>query len=96
MRPLLPSDLVPASLSKSSSASGSEFSTPEPFPDDEERAKEMVRAAIEYPDKLDHREIVVNSSSESAMGQERKDQWSFAFDKVSSHIFIFYVANDRI
>lgn len=94
MRPLLPSDLVPASLSKSSSAFGSGFSTPEPFPEDEEKAKEMIRAAIEYPDKLDHREIVVNSSSESAMGQERKDQWSFAFDKVGSRICGFRVSND--
>ena len=81
MRPLLPSDLVPGSLVKSSS-SGSGFSTPEPFPEDEDKAKELVQAAIDFPDKLDSREIVLHSSSESAMGQERKDQWAFAFDKV--------------
>ncbi|TCD69102.1 kinesin-like nuclear fusion protein [Steccherinum ochraceum] len=82
VRPILPSDLVPANLAKSSSGSGSGFSTPEPLPEDEDKLREIARAAIEYPDQLDHKEIVVSFSSESAMGQERKDQWAFNFDKV--------------
>lgn len=79
MRPLLPSDHKPGFLSKSSS-SGSGFSTPEP--EDENKFREVAKAEIAYPDKLDHREIVLNSSSESAMGNERKDEWAFSFDKV--------------
>jgi len=79
VRPLLPSDHKPGFLSKSSS-SGSGFSTPEP--EDENKFREVAKAEIAYPDKLDHREIVLNSSSESAMGNERKDEWAFSFDKV--------------
>jgi kinesin family member C1 len=41
-------------------------------------------AAIEYPDGRDHRELQLSAMSESATGQERKEQWSFAFDRVSS------------
>ena len=41
-----------------------------------------VTARIEYPDRLDHKEIVLNSTSESATGQERKETWQFTFDKV--------------
>lgn len=41
-----------------------------------------VTAAIEYPDRLDHKEIVLNSVSESATGQERKETWQFSFDRV--------------
>ncbi|KAH8103889.1 kinesin-domain-containing protein [Cristinia sonorae] len=74
VRPLLPSDLGTGTLTKSGSSRGS--NTPEPI--DEEKAK----ADLVYPDKLDHREIVVSSSSESATGQERKDQWAFSFDRV--------------
>lgn len=43
----------------------------------------MVKAEIAYPDKMDHKEIVLRSSSESATGQERKDEWVFSFDRVS-------------
>ena len=39
-------------------------------------------ADIDYPDKRDHREIVLSSCGESATGAERKEVWSFAFDKV--------------
>jgi kinesin family protein C1 len=39
-------------------------------------------ANIQYPDGKDHREIQLSSVSESATGQERKEQWSFAFDRV--------------
>lgn len=41
-----------------------------------------VAARIEYPDRLDHKEIVLNSTSESATGQERKETWQFTFDRV--------------
>ena len=41
-----------------------------------------VTAAIEYPDRLDRKEIVLNSVSESATGQERKETWQFSFDRV--------------
>ena len=41
-----------------------------------------LRAEIAFPDTLDHKEIVLRSSSENAMGQERKDEWAFTFDRV--------------
>lgn len=41
-----------------------------------------VTASIDYPDRLDHKEIVLNSTSESATGQERKETWQFTFDRV--------------
>ena len=43
-----------------------------------------VTARIDYPDRLDHKEIVLNSTSESATGQERKETWQFTFDRVRS------------
>ncbi|KAI0796103.1 P-loop containing nucleoside triphosphate hydrolase protein [Abortiporus biennis] len=78
VRPILASDLPFSSHSSSGSDCGSRSSSP----DDTQRLAETVKADIVYPDKLDHREIVVSSSSESATGQERKDEWAFAFDKV--------------
>ncbi|KIM88322.1 hypothetical protein PILCRDRAFT_771135 [Piloderma croceum F 1598] len=39
-------------------------------------------AEIRYPDWRDRREIVVESTSESAMGQERKEVYNFGFDRV--------------
>jgi kinesin family member C1 len=39
-------------------------------------------ADIKYPDRRDHREIVVESTSESAMGQERREIYNFGFDRV--------------
>ncbi|EPQ56718.1 kinesin-domain-containing protein [Gloeophyllum trabeum ATCC 11539] len=39
-------------------------------------------ASIAYPDRRDHKEIVLSSSSESATGQERKEVWNFSFDRV--------------
>ena len=40
------------------------------------------QAAIAFPDQRDHREIVVTSESESAMGSQRKEVVSFNFDRV--------------
>ncbi|KAG6859866.1 hypothetical protein C0995_002698 [Termitomyces sp. Mi166 len=39
-------------------------------------------ANMTFPDKREHKEIVLESSSESAMGQERREVYNFAFDKV--------------
>ncbi|EGO20872.1 hypothetical protein SERLADRAFT_363546 [Serpula lacrymans var. lacrymans S7.9] len=39
-------------------------------------------ADISYPDRRDHKEIVLYSSSSSAMGQERKEVYNFNFDRV--------------
>ena len=46
-----------------------------------------VTATIEYPDRLDHKEIVLSSTSESATGQERKETWQFSFDRVKCLVF---------
>ena len=50
-------------------------------PSDEKARKEAV-ANMLFPDTRDHREIVLNSTSESATGQERKESWNFSFDRV--------------
>jgi kinesin family protein C1 len=46
-------------------------------------------ADFSYPDRRDHKEIVVGCSSESAEGHERKEQYHFVFDQVgnTSHSF---------
>ncbi|OCH96400.1 kinesin-domain-containing protein [Obba rivulosa] len=82
VRPILPSDLTPAALVKSSSSASSLSTTPTPEPEDAERLKGEAMAQIVFPDKMDHKEIVLHSSSESATGQERKDEWTFSFDRV--------------
>ncbi|KAL6306189.1 P-loop containing nucleoside triphosphate hydrolase protein [Sparassis latifolia] len=55
---------------------------PSDVPPDEAKRREECMARIEYPDKMDHKEIMLSSSSESATGQERKDEWGFSFDRV--------------
>ncbi|KAG2136065.1 kinesin-domain-containing protein [Suillus bovinus] len=67
VRPVLTSDLSPTC---------SFTSNP---PDNEEKGRE---ADITFPDKRDHKEIVVSSSSSSAMGSERKEVYNFGFDRV--------------
>ncbi|KAF8074523.1 kinesin-domain-containing protein [Lyophyllum atratum] len=47
------------------------------LPSDAEEEADMT-----FPDKRDHKEIVLASSSESATGQERKEVYNFGFDKV--------------
>ncbi|KAJ4486066.1 P-loop containing nucleoside triphosphate hydrolase protein [Lentinula aciculospora] len=44
--------------------------------------RQELKAEIAFPDRRDHREITVWSSSESATGQERKENYQFMFDKV--------------
>jgi kinesin family protein C1 len=72
VRPVLPSDLP-------STASIEELRG-----DDEglETIKEELKANMAFPDKRDRKEIVLYSSSESAMGNERKEVYSFGFDRV--------------
>ncbi|TFK51907.1 kinesin-domain-containing protein [Heliocybe sulcata] len=41
-----------------------------------------IAANMVFPDRRDHKEIVLSSSSESATGQERKELWNFNFDRV--------------
>ena len=79
VRPVLPSDLPSGPLASSSgSAKGGARS------EDTEQARDEAMAAIVYPDKRDHREIVLSASSESATGQERKEMWNFTFDRVQN------------
>ncbi|KAF9220018.1 kinesin-domain-containing protein [Gyrodon lividus] len=76
VRPVLPHDLVSPStgLARSGSSSGGS-----PNPDNQDKG---AVADVIFPDKRDHREIVLTSSSSSAMGQERKEIHSFSFDRV--------------
>lgn len=80
VRPVLPSDLTTyaASLSPSSSSSEAEGGSIE-F----EKAKEELQASFNFPDMRDHKDILVQSSSSSATGQERKEVYSFSFDRVT-------------
>ncbi|PPQ83017.1 hypothetical protein CVT25_005257 [Psilocybe cyanescens] len=80
VRPVLPSDLVTYSNTLSSSGTSSNGS--EGGSVDFEKAKEELQANMIYPDKLDHKEIVLASSSSSATGQERKEVYNFGFDRV--------------
>ena len=56
--------------------------SPDPDANDDDELRESLKAEIAFPDALDHKEIVLRSSSENAMGQERKDEWAFTFDRV--------------
>ncbi|THH17845.1 hypothetical protein EW146_g3050 [Bondarzewia mesenterica] len=73
VRPLLPSD-IPTGNGRNSPNSMS--------PGEQERARLEALADIAFPDKRDHKDIVFSSSSENAMGQERKEAWNFGFDRV--------------
>ena len=80
VRPVLPSDVTTYSpLSTSASSSESEHGST-----NLENAKEELQANFTFPDVRDHREIVVQSSSSSATGQERKEMYNFSFDRVTS------------
>lgn len=47
-----------------------------------EKDEASGQAAIVYPDQLDHKEIELTASTESATGNQRKEVSSFAFDRV--------------
>lgn len=72
VRPVLPHDfvtpVVPGLRRSGSSTDGNE-----------ERG---AVADISFPDEMDHREIIISSTSSSATGQERKELHSFTFDRV--------------
>lgn len=78
VRPVLASDLTSPSSSTGLVRSGSSNN---PTPDDEEKGS---TADISFPDKRDHKEIIISSSSSSAMGSERKEVYNFGFDRVRS------------
>lgn len=71
VRPVLPHDFVPPAVAG--------LRRPGSPADDQERA---AVADLTFPDKEDHREIVVSSTSLNAMGQERKEAYNFTFDRV--------------
>ncbi|THU88056.1 kinesin-domain-containing protein [Dendrothele bispora CBS 962.96] len=72
VRPVLSSDLP-----ESSTGSPSSSTSPEDF----EKLQEELKANMSFPDR-DHKEIVLRSSSESATGQERIENYNFSFDRV--------------
>lgn len=78
VRPLLSSDI--SSYPSPSSSINSPADSPDP--DVDAILREQAKARMLFPDKMDHKEIVLSSSSESATGQERKDDWMFSFDRV--------------
>ncbi|TFK92597.1 kinesin-domain-containing protein [Polyporus arcularius HHB13444] len=82
VRPVLRSDILSDRLVSSTSSGQITDGTGSPDPEEEAHLRDNAMALIAFPDKLDHKEIVVHASSESATGQERKDEWQFAFDKV--------------
>jgi kinesin family protein C1 len=55
-----------------------------------EREAGALDAGWAYPDKRDKREVVVSSLSESAMGQERKEVYTFKFDRVRIPLFSYH------
>ncbi|KAJ3908590.1 kinesin-domain-containing protein [Lentinula edodes] len=76
VRPVLPSDITPSSGYQPTNS-------PNPSPNEElELIRQELKADISFPDRRDHREINIWSSSESATGQERKESYQFMFDKV--------------
>lgn len=78
VRPVLPSDLTTygSSLSLSSCSDSDSGNL------DFEKAREELQANLAFPDTRDHKEILVQSSSSSATGQERKEIYNFNFDRV--------------
>ncbi|KAF8449247.1 P-loop containing nucleoside triphosphate hydrolase protein [Boletus edulis BED1] len=76
VRPVLPRELAsPATGGTRSGPSSNGSANPEDL------AKTLV-ADIGFPDKRDYKEIVLTSTSSSAMGQERKEVYAFSFDRV--------------
>ena len=79
VRPMLASDVPSTPLNRSDEYFPNEMAV------DEEVLLQTARADMSFPDKMDHQQIVLRASSESATGQERRDEWTFAFDRVRSH-----------
>jgi kinesin family member C1 len=70
VRPILSSDLP--SSSSITELSDEEF----------EKRKEGLQGNYLFPDRKEHKEIVLNSASESATGQQRNETYTFGFDRV--------------
>jgi len=83
VRPVLPSDLTTYASSLSTSSS---FQESDNGSLDFEKAKEELRASFAFPDMRDQKDIVVQSSSSSATGQERKEVYNFNFDRVCTSL----------
>jgi kinesin family member C1 len=49
---------------------------------EDEKARKEALANMSFPDTRDHRDIVLSSTSESAMSKGRKEAWNFSFDRV--------------
>ena len=88
VRPVLTSDI---SLGTSRSSNGSSANYGSPTSDELRAMKQDAMAKIDFPDRAEHKEIVLASSSESATGQERKETWNFAFDRVREIVFDYVV-----
>lgn len=80
VRPVLRSDMTTLVSCPSSNQISEDFKTSKSAEGDEIEGKTC--ADIIFPDNRDHRDIVLCSSSESAMGQERKEVHQFSFDRV--------------
>lgn len=76
VRPVLPHELASPPTGGTRPGPSSKGSS---NPEDYEKA---LVADVAFPDKRDHKEIVLTSSSSSAMGQERKEVYAFSFDRV--------------
>ncbi|TFK39613.1 P-loop containing nucleoside triphosphate hydrolase protein [Crucibulum laeve] len=82
VRPILPSDITPTDRLLTSSSSSHSDMSGSMSPEEAERLKVEMLANMVFPDRRDHKEIVIASSSESATGQERKEVYNFGFDRV--------------
>lgn len=90
VRPVLPHELAPPPATGTRSGP-----TSNAVPNVEDHAKVLV-ANLRFPDKREHKEIVVTSSGSSAMGQERKEVYAFSFDRVRSVFFPKLTIDGRI
>ena len=88
VRPVLPSDLTTYASSLSTSSSYQDLDSGSL---DFERAKEELQASFTFPDMRDHKEILVQSCSSSATGQERKEVYNFNFDRVYLPLYLFRI-----
>jgi kinesin family protein C1 len=62
------------------------------LPSDTDEAEKEIEADMKFPDRKDHREIVLMSTSESATGQERREVYNFGFDRVSLLLSLYSIS----
>jgi kinesin family protein C1 len=82
VRPILSSDSATPALGSSSGRNNESLKLPSSVAEEKGVVGDEIGADISFPDRQDHKEIVIYSSSESAMGQERKEAHNFSFDRV--------------